>query len=133
TITTGEGGMAVTDDEALADRVRLMSLHGLSRDAWERYRGGGWDYRILAPGYKYNLTDLAAALGVHQVGRAEEMRRAREALARALLPVASREWMRGGSRPLFRGMRGEEGDWVGGGVRELCARFARKRGRLVGG
>jgi dTDP-4-amino-4,6-dideoxygalactose transaminase len=82
TITTGEGGMAVTDDAALADRMRLMSLHGLSHDAWKRYSGGSsWDYRILAPGYKYNMTDIAAALGVRQLERAETMRAEREALA----------------------------------------------------
>jgi perosamine synthetase len=81
-ITTGEGGMAVTGDVALAERMRLMSLHGLSQDAWDRYAGGGnWDYRIIAPGYKYNLTDIAAALGLHQLARAEEMRRRREAIA----------------------------------------------------
>jgi perosamine synthetase len=82
TITTGEGGMAVTDEPALADRMRLMSLHGLSHDAWKRYSGGSsWDYRILAPGYKYNMTDVAAAIGVHQLQRAEAMRLEREALA----------------------------------------------------
>lgn len=82
TITTGEGGMAVTDDEALAERMRLMSLHGLSHDAWGRYAGGGsWDYRIVAPGYKYNLTDIAAAIGIHQLARAEEMRQRREKIA----------------------------------------------------
>lgn len=73
--------MAVTDDDALASRIRSMSLHGLSNDAWERYRGGGWDYRIQAPGYKYNLTDLAAAIGIHQLARAEDLRRAREEIA----------------------------------------------------
>lgn len=82
TITTGEGGMAVTDDGALADRMRLMSLHGLSHDAWKRYSGGSsWDYRILAPGYKYNMTDIAAALGVRQLERAEAMRLERQTLA----------------------------------------------------
>lgn len=81
TITTGEGGMAVTDDEDLAARIRLMSLHGLSRDAWDRYSGGPWDYKIVAAGYKYNLTDLGAAIGIHQLARAEEMRTAREWLA----------------------------------------------------
>jgi dTDP-4-amino-4,6-dideoxygalactose transaminase len=86
TITTGEGGMAVTQDDALAERLRLMALHGLSRDAWDRYRQGAqWDYRILAPGYKYNLTDIASALGIHQLARAEEMRQARERLARRYL------------------------------------------------
>jgi dTDP-4-amino-4,6-dideoxygalactose transaminase len=82
TITTGEGGMAVTDDTALTDRMRLMSLHGLSHDAWKRYSGGSsWDYRILAPGYKYNMTDIAAAIGVRQLERAEAMRAERESLA----------------------------------------------------
>jgi perosamine synthetase len=82
TITTGEGGMAVTDDETLAHRMRLMSLHGLSHDAWSRYSGGrSWDYRILAPGFKYNLTDLAAAVGLRQLARAEAMRVQREAVA----------------------------------------------------
>ena len=75
TITTGEGGMAVTDDQQLADRMRQMSLHGLSHDAWKRYAGNhAWDYRIVAPGYKYNLTDVAAAIGIHQLARAEAMR-----------------------------------------------------------
>jgi perosamine synthetase len=82
TITTGEGGMAITADADLAAQLRLMSLHGLSHDAWDRYSGGGsWDYRILTPGYKYNLTDVAAAIGIHQLARAEEMRRVRETIA----------------------------------------------------
>lgn len=82
TITTGEGGMAVTDDEALAERMRIMSLHGLSKDAWGRYSGGGtWDYRIIAPGFKYNMTDVAAAIGIHQLRRGEALRRQREELA----------------------------------------------------
>jgi perosamine synthetase len=86
TITTGEGGMAVTDDKALADRMRMMSLHGLSHDAWERYSGGrSWDYQIVEAGYKYNITDVAAAIGVHQLARAEEMRAQREAIARVYL------------------------------------------------
>ncbi|MEQ1871917.1 MAG: DegT/DnrJ/EryC1/StrS aminotransferase family protein [Vicinamibacterales bacterium] len=82
TITTGEGGMAVTHDRVVADRMRVMSLHGLSHDAWGRYQSGGsWDYRIVAPGFKYNLTDIAAAVGIHQLARAEEMRASRESLA----------------------------------------------------
>jgi dTDP-4-amino-4,6-dideoxygalactose transaminase len=86
TITTGEGGMAVTGNAALAQRMRLMSLHGLSQDAWERYSGGSsWDYRIVAPGFKYNLTDIAAAIGIHQLARAEEMRGERERIARSYL------------------------------------------------
>jgi dTDP-4-amino-4,6-dideoxygalactose transaminase len=83
TITTGEGGMAVTSNAKLAQRMRLMSLHGLSADAWGRYSSNGsWDYKIVAPGYKYNLTDIAAAIGIHQLGRAEAMRREREQIAR---------------------------------------------------
>jgi perosamine synthetase len=90
TITTGEGGMAVTDDPALADRMRLMSLHGLSHDAWQRYAGGrAWDYRIVAPGYKYNLTDVAAAIGIHQLARAEAMRAGRERVALRYLEAFS--------------------------------------------
>jgi dTDP-4-amino-4,6-dideoxygalactose transaminase len=90
TVTTGEGGMATTADPALAERMRMMSLHGLSHDAWGRFsKGGGWDYRILAPGFKYNLTDVAAALGIHQLARAEEMRKARERLARRYLEILS--------------------------------------------
>ena len=82
TITTGEGGMAVTSNSKLADRMRLMSLHGLSADAWGRYSANGkWDYKIVAPGYKYNLTDIAAAIGIHQLSRAEAMRRERERIA----------------------------------------------------
>jgi perosamine synthetase len=83
TMTTGEGGMAVTDDDALASRMRQMSLHGLSHDAWKRYSGNNaWDYRIVAPGFKYNMTDVAAAIGIHQLARAEEMRCQRESIAR---------------------------------------------------
>lgn len=90
TLTTGEGGMATTGDEALAAEMRSLSLHGLSNDAWGRYSSkGAWDYRILAPGYKYNLTDIAAALGLHQLARAEEMRLAREEVARRFCEALS--------------------------------------------
>ena len=86
TLTTGEGGMAVTDDAELAARIRQMSLHGLSHNAWKRYMGSGsWDYAIEAPGYKYNLTDVAAAIGLHQLANAESFRRSREAIAAAYL------------------------------------------------
>ena len=82
TITTGEGGMAVTDRPELLERMRVMALHGLSTDAWGRYtEGGSWDYRIVAPGFKYNMPDLAAAIGIHQLERAEELRLARERVA----------------------------------------------------
>ena len=82
-MTTGEGGMAVTDDGELAGRMRQMSLHGLSHDAWKRYAGNhAWDYRIVAPGFKYNMTDVAAAMGIHQLARAEDLRKERAAVAR---------------------------------------------------
>jgi perosamine synthetase len=73
-ITTGEGGMAVTDDDAIAERMRLMSLHGMSKDAWKRYTSSGsWYYEVVAPGFKYNMTDIASALGRIQLARAEEL------------------------------------------------------------
>ena len=82
TITTGEGGMVATSDPELADRMKLMCLHGLSRDAWSRFSGGkSWDYRIVAPGFKYNLTDIQSAVGIHQLAKAESMRKARERIA----------------------------------------------------
>jgi perosamine synthetase len=82
--------MAVTGDAELAERMRLMSLHGLSHDAWGRYSGGGsWDYKIIAPGYKYNLTDIAAAIGIHQLERSEEMRIKREEIAHRYLEELS--------------------------------------------
>lgn len=88
TITTGEGGMAVTNNRRVAERMKLMSLHGLSHDAWGRYSSNGsWDYKIVAPGFKYNLTDIAAAIGVHQLSRAEKMRRERERVAHRYLPA----------------------------------------------
>jgi dTDP-4-amino-4,6-dideoxygalactose transaminase len=203
TITTGEGGMATTADQTLADRMRQMSLHGLSHDAWKRYAGhsASWDYRIAAPGYKYNLTDVAAAIGIHQLRRAEALRREREALAKCFtealadvqqlqlppappdrlhawhlfpvrlnldrlridrnavidqlraagvgcsvhwrplhlhpyyeetfswrpesLPVATSQWVRLISLPLFPGMRTEERDYVIQVVRDICRRHAR--------
>ena len=83
-ITTGEGGMLITEDLELADRARSMSLHGLSRQAWTRYaEGGSYAYDIVAPGFKYNMTDIAAAMGLVQLARAEEMRARREAIAAA--------------------------------------------------
>ena len=85
TITTGEGGMVVTDDDALAERIKVMRLHGISRDVFDRYTSNkpSWFYEVIAPGFKYNMTDIAAALGVHQLKRAEEFRSRREAIARA--------------------------------------------------
>ena len=82
TVTTGEGGMLLTDSPEIANRARSMRLHGLTRDAWKRYSGGGsWYYEIEDVGFKYNLTDLAAAIGLVQLDRAEGMRVERERVA----------------------------------------------------
>ncbi|ADK80458.1 DegT/DnrJ/EryC1/StrS family aminotransferase [Sediminispirochaeta smaragdinae] len=79
TITTGEGGMVVTDNEALAKRMSVMRLHGIDRDVWDRYSSskGSWRYAVVAAGYKYNLTDLAAAIGRVQLKRAQEFKERR--------------------------------------------------------
>ena len=77
-ITTGEGGMACTQNDSYAERMRIMSLHGISRDAWKRFTAeGSWYYEIIAPGFKYNLTDIAAAIGLHQVRKADRLHRQR--------------------------------------------------------
>jgi dTDP-4-amino-4,6-dideoxygalactose transaminase len=83
TITTGEGGMLVTRDEALAKRARTMRLHGMSRDAFDRFTAKvpSWYYEIVAPGFKYNLTDIAAALGLHQLKKAQAFQQRRAAIA----------------------------------------------------
>ena len=82
TITTGEGGMITTEDPDLAARMRLLSLHGISRDAWKRYTSeGSWRYDIEAVGYKYNLTDLQAAIGIAQLHKCETLLARRAALA----------------------------------------------------
>jgi len=83
TLTTAEGGMVTTDDEAIASRIRLMSLHGISKDAWKRYTAeGSWYYEITAPGYKYNMPDVLAALGLAQLRKVDAMRLRRDAIAR---------------------------------------------------
>jgi perosamine synthetase len=82
TITTGEGGMLVSDDATLIERARSMSLHGLSAGAWQRYRASGeWSYDIEHPGFKYNLTDIAAAIGRVQLRKAEGLCQRRARLA----------------------------------------------------
>ena len=71
-ITTGEGGMITSTDQELADRVRTMSLHGLSKSAWSRFESkGSWYYEIVEPGFKYNLTDVAAAIGLAQLEKSD--------------------------------------------------------------
>jgi dTDP-4-amino-4,6-dideoxygalactose transaminase len=81
-ITTGEGGMVTTDDADLAERLRLLRFHGLTRDAWKRYGSqGSPDYEIVELGYKYNMTDLQAALGIAQLARLDEFVAARTRIA----------------------------------------------------
>jgi len=83
TITTGEGGMVTVSEEVLASRIRTMRLHGISRDVFDRYQSAtpSWDYDVVAPGFKYNLTDPAAAMGRVQLSRAWSMGEARADIA----------------------------------------------------
>lgn len=81
-LCTGEGGMVTTNNEELANRLRIYSLHGLSRNAWNRYTAAGsWSYDIESPGYKYNMTDMQAALGLAQLQKLAKMQEIREAYA----------------------------------------------------
>lgn len=83
TITTGEGGMIVTKDAELAKRCRTMRLHGINRDAFDRYtsKKPAWYYEVVAPGFKYNLTDIASAIGIHQLKKADKFQKRREEMA----------------------------------------------------
>ncbi len=91
-ITTGEGGMICTDNDEWAARCRTMALHGISEDAWKRYTSeGSWYYEIIAPGFKYNLTDVAAAMGLAQLAKAERMWLRRRQIAR-MYNSAFGEW-----------------------------------------
>ena len=84
TITTGEGGMATTDNIEWADKMRMLSLHGISHDAWKRYSAeGSWYYEIMNVGYKYNLTDLAASIGLEQLKKCRGFAAARRRIAEA--------------------------------------------------
>jgi len=81
-VTAGEGGMTVTARDEWAERIRRLSLHGLSAAAWSRYdKGGWWEYDVTELGYKYNMTDIQGALALAQMGRAEAMRERRQAIA----------------------------------------------------
>lgn len=81
-LTSAEGGMLVTNNADLADRARVLGLHGMSKDAWKRYSAGGsWRYDVVAPGFKYNLADPLAALGRTQLTRLDDMQRRRHELA----------------------------------------------------
>jgi dTDP-4-amino-4,6-dideoxygalactose transaminase len=110
TITTGEGGMLCTNDEAVAKRAKVMRLHGIDRDVWDRFTAEkpSWEYDVIAPGYKYNMPDVAAAIGLAQLERAEEYRRGRERCARHYLKALA--GLRGLDLPVLRvGM--EEHAW----------------------
>lgn len=82
TLATGDGGLLATDNAEYAQRVALMAMHGMSRDAWKRYTAeGSWYYEIVAAGFKYNMTDIAAALGLQQLARREWLLERRQAIA----------------------------------------------------
>lgn len=83
TMTTGEGGMLVTHNAEIAKRCRVMRLHGISRDAFDRYtsKTPAWFYEVIAPGYKYNMSDVAAALGIHQLRKLPSFQVKREKFA----------------------------------------------------
>jgi len=84
-ITTGEGGMVITDSKKLADRIRLLSLHGMTSSGWKRYAGGSWKYDIVELGFKYNLSDLVAGLGLGQLARFKQIQKKRRLLAERYL------------------------------------------------
>lgn len=83
-ITTGEGGMVVTDNKTYAERIKLLRLHGIDRTVWDRYQtkdAGAWDYDVVTVGYKYNMSDLMAAIGRIQLLKAEDFRQRRTQIA----------------------------------------------------
>lgn len=84
TITTGEGGMVVTDNKEFAERIKTMRLHGINRDAFDRFRSKtpSWHYQVVAPGYKYNMMDICGALGIHQLQKAYKFQEKRDQIAR---------------------------------------------------
>ena len=84
TMTTGEGGMVVTRDPAIASRIKMMRIHGISRDAFDRFVSTkpAWYYEVVAPGFKYNLTDIASALGIHQLRKIDRFLERRQQLAK---------------------------------------------------
>ncbi len=95
-LTTGEGGMVTTHDASLAETMRLLCLHGISKDAWNRYSDrGNWYYDVQVPGFKYNLSDIQSAIGLHQLRKLERFIEIRTSYAqryhRALADVAEVE------------------------------------------
>jgi dTDP-4-amino-4,6-dideoxygalactose transaminase len=83
TMTTGEGGMLCTGNDEIANRVKVMRLHGINRDIWDRFStGASWEYDVVAPGFKYNMPDINAALGIHQLKKVEFFREKRERIVK---------------------------------------------------
>lgn len=84
TLATGEGGMIVTRNKAVANRCKVMRLHGISRDAFDRYSSSkpSWHYEVVAPGFKYNMTDLAASIGIHQLKKIKTFQKIRSEMAK---------------------------------------------------
>ena len=82
TLSTGEGGMATTENDEFAEKMRILRLHGISRDAWKRYSDeGSWYYEVTEAGYKYNMTDLEASLGIAQLKKSDWMWNRRKEIA----------------------------------------------------
>lgn len=82
TLSTGEGGMICTNDEEIAERCTIMRMHGINRDAWKRYtESSSWYYEVVAPGFKYNFTDLQASLGLPQLKKVDQMWQSRKNIA----------------------------------------------------
>lgn len=83
TITTGEGGMIVTNNESYVKRISCMRLHGISKDVFDRFTSTkpSWHYQVVAPGFKYNMTDIAASIGIHQLKKANELQSRRQTIA----------------------------------------------------
>ena len=84
TLTTGEGGMACMDNDDYAERMKIMRLHGISKDAWKRYTAeGSWYYEVIEAGYKYNMPDISAALGIVQLRKCDDHLKKRARIAQA--------------------------------------------------
>lgn len=83
-LATGEGGMVATASEEIEKRIKVMRLHGIDNDVWDRYRSDKpkWYYEVVAPGFKYNMSDLVAAIGIHQLKKVDQFRERREEIAR---------------------------------------------------
>jgi dTDP-4-amino-4,6-dideoxygalactose transaminase len=82
-LTTGEGGMVTTPSQELEERMRILCLHGINRDAWDRYtEKGKWYYEVIDRGYKYNMSDIQAAIGIHQLRKLDRMNARRAEIAR---------------------------------------------------